>query len=105
LSPSASIAVTSRRHGVGRGDEWFVGESVELDALPPRVLRDIVRDVIEQHISPEATRALRMLFDEYRRGSSLDEIVLGQMWCAGLFQVAQKTSSVTITPTNRAGVA
>jgi hypothetical protein len=46
-----------------------------------------------------------MLFDEYRRGSSLDEIVLGQMWCAGLFQVAQKTSSVTITPTNRAGVA
>jgi hypothetical protein len=66
LSPSASIAVTSRRHGVGRGDEWFVGESVELDALPPRVLRDMVRDVIEQHISPEATRALRMLFDEYR---------------------------------------
>jgi hypothetical protein len=51
LSPSASIAVTSRRHGVGRGDEWFVGESVELDALPPRVLRDMVRDVIEQHIS------------------------------------------------------
>ena len=58
---------------------------MELDALPPRVLRDMVRDVIEQHISPEATRALRMLF-EYRRGSSLDEIVLGQMWCAGLFQ-------------------
>jgi hypothetical protein len=86
LSPSASIAVTSRRHGVGRGDEWFVGESVELDALPPRVLRDMVRDVIEQDISPEATRALRMLFDEYQRGSSLDEIVLGQMWCAGLFQ-------------------
>jgi hypothetical protein len=51
LSPSASIAVTSRRHGVGRGDEWFVGETVELDALPPRVLRDMVRDVIEQHIS------------------------------------------------------
>ena len=46
-----------------------------------------------------------MLFDEYRRGSSLDEIVLGQMWCAGLFPVAQKTSSVTITRTNRAGVA
>ena len=59
---------------------------MELDALPPRVLRDMVRDVIEQDISPEATRALRMLFDEYRRGSSLDEIVLGQMWCAGLFQ-------------------
>ena len=58
---------------------------MELDALPPRVSRDVVRDVIEQHISPEATRALRMLF-EYRRGSSLDEIVLGQMWCAGLFQ-------------------
>ena len=77
---------------------------MELDALPPRVLRDMVRDVIEQHTS-EATHALRMLFDEYRRGSSLDEIVVGQMWCAGLFQVAQKTSSVTITRTNRAGVA
>ena len=37
----------------------FVGRSVELDALPPHALRDMVRLVIEQHISPAATLALR----------------------------------------------
>jgi hypothetical protein len=37
----------------------FEGESVELDALPPRVLRQMVTEVIEQHISPEETGVLR----------------------------------------------
>ena len=37
----------------------FVGDSVELDALPPRVLRDMVRTVIEKHVSPVQTEALR----------------------------------------------
>jgi len=37
----------------------FEGDSVELDALPPRVLRELVREVIERHISPEQTLALR----------------------------------------------
>jgi hypothetical protein len=37
----------------------FEGESVELDALPPRVLRDMVREVIEQHITPQALEVLR----------------------------------------------
>jgi hypothetical protein len=37
----------------------FEGESVELDALPPRVLRQMVTEVIEQHISPEETEVLR----------------------------------------------
>jgi hypothetical protein len=37
----------------------FEGDSVELDALPPRVLRDMVREVIERHISPQALETLR----------------------------------------------
>jgi hypothetical protein len=37
----------------------FEGDSVELDALPSRVLRDMVREVIERHISPRALEVLR----------------------------------------------
>jgi hypothetical protein len=37
----------------------FEGDSVELDALPARVLRDLVRECIERHISPEQLSALR----------------------------------------------
>lgn len=34
----------------------FIGESVEVDAIPPSVLRGIVEDAIVQHIAPEAHR-------------------------------------------------
>ncbi len=44
----------------------FDGDSVELDALPPHVLRGMVREVIEQHISAAATRALRVSEDSER---------------------------------------
>jgi hypothetical protein len=37
----------------------FDGDSVELDALPPGVLRDMVRETIEQHIAPEVVDVLR----------------------------------------------
>jgi hypothetical protein len=37
----------------------FVGKSVELDALPPRALRDLARKVIERHVSPHQTLMLR----------------------------------------------
>jgi hypothetical protein len=37
----------------------FKGRSTELDALPPQVLRDLVRDCIEQHISSAQVEALR----------------------------------------------
>lgn len=37
----------------------FTGRSIELDALPPRILRDLVREAITRHISPAATLALR----------------------------------------------
>ena len=34
----------------------FSGESVEVDAIPPAVLRGIIEDAITQHIDPEALR-------------------------------------------------
>ena len=37
----------------------FEGESVELDALPPRILREMVREVIERHISPRMLTGIR----------------------------------------------
>ncbi len=37
----------------------FVGDSVELDALPSRVLRELVLDCIEGHISPSDVAVLR----------------------------------------------
>jgi hypothetical protein len=51
--PTRPTKREGNRHAYG-----FAGDSVELDALPPHVLRDMVRDVIERHISPTATAAL-----------------------------------------------
>ncbi len=34
----------------------FVGGSVEVDAIPPSTLRQLVREAIEQHIDPRALR-------------------------------------------------
>jgi hypothetical protein len=44
----------------------FEGESVELDALPPHVLRDMVREVIERHITPRALKILRVTEESER---------------------------------------
>ncbi len=44
----------------------FVGESVEVDAIPASTLRSIVRDAIEQHVDPEALRLTRMVEDSER---------------------------------------
>jgi hypothetical protein len=38
----------------------FAGECVEVDALPPSVLRQLVEDAITQHIDPEALRLTRI---------------------------------------------
>jgi hypothetical protein len=48
----------TKREG-NRHADGFVGQSVELDALPPRILREMVRTVIEQHVSATQTVALR----------------------------------------------
>jgi hypothetical protein len=48
----------TKRDG-NRHAKKFEGESVELDALPPNILRDMVREVIEQHITPRALEVLR----------------------------------------------
>lgn len=44
----------------------FAGDSVELDALPPSILREMVRDVIARHIFESATAALREAEDSER---------------------------------------
>lgn len=59
--PTRPTKWIGNRHAVG-----FVGDSVELDALPPRVLRDLVRNVIEQHIPAAEVEALRAAEDSER---------------------------------------
>jgi hypothetical protein len=44
----------------------FVGDSVELDAMPPGALRTLVREVIEQHIDPNEMAVLRVSDDSER---------------------------------------
>ena len=44
----------------------FEGDFVELDALPPGDLRAMVREVIEQHVSPAVTEALRVAEESER---------------------------------------
>ena len=44
----------------------FEGDSVELDALPAGVLREIVARMIEQHVSPTQTAAPRVAEDSER---------------------------------------
>ncbi len=38
----------------------FAGESVEVDAIPPSVLREILNDAIESHIDPEKLRLTKV---------------------------------------------
>ena len=45
----------------------FDGDSVELDALPPQALRDLVGGVIEQHISAHAVKVLRAAEESERQ--------------------------------------
>lgn len=44
-----------------RTKNWQGGESVELDAIPPATLRQMVRSVIEQHIDPDALEFTRRI--------------------------------------------
>ncbi len=46
----------------------FRGESVEVDALPPTVLRSIVERAITQHVDPDVLRLTEMVEAEERAG-------------------------------------
>jgi len=46
----------------------FVGESVEVDAIPASTLRGIVRVAIEQHLDPDRLALTRAVEDEERAG-------------------------------------
>jgi hypothetical protein len=49
----------------------FAGESVELDAIPPRTLRHLVRDCIERHVDPDVLERTRTI-ERLERRSLLD---------------------------------
>jgi hypothetical protein len=55
----------TKRQGNTHADK-FEGDSVELDALPSGILRDMVREVIERHISEHALETLRIAEDSER---------------------------------------
>jgi hypothetical protein len=59
--PTRPTKRDGNRHARG-----FEGDSVELDALPPHVLRDMVREVIEQHITPQALNTCRVAEESER---------------------------------------
>jgi hypothetical protein len=59
--PTRPTKRTGNRHAAG-----FAGDSVELDALPPRVLRALVQEVIEDHIIEHALKVLRTAEDSER---------------------------------------
>ena len=46
----------------------FTGESVEVDAIPPTMLREIVDNAITGHIDPEALRLHRLAEEQERAG-------------------------------------
>ena len=45
---------------------WEGGDSVELDAVSPRILRRLVRDAIEQHLPAGHMQALQVSEDSER---------------------------------------
>lgn len=45
----------------------FAGTSVELNAIPARQLRDLVRKCIERHVDPEQLQLLRIAEESERR--------------------------------------
>lgn len=56
----------------------FVGGSVEVDAIPPSLLRSIVRTAIEQHIDQDALAVTRMVEQSERDGL----LAMAQGWSA-----------------------
>jgi hypothetical protein len=49
-----------------RSKKWTGGDSVELDAIDPKTLRDIVREAIEQHIDQDELEILRVAEESER---------------------------------------
>lgn len=41
-------------------------DSVELDAIPPGALRDIVREAVERHLDPDRLRVMRLAEEQER---------------------------------------
>ena len=46
----------------------FKGESVELDAIPPHLLRALAKEAIKRHVDQHQLEVLRAYEDEERQG-------------------------------------
>lgn len=57
----------------------FVGESVEVDAIPAPVLRDLVEDAITSHLNPYRLAATRVIEEQERMGLAA---LAGEGWPA-----------------------
>jgi hypothetical protein len=58
----------SKRKGLTRYEASHGAVSVELDAMPPNVLREMVRERIERHMDPWHLQQMRMVEREEREG-------------------------------------
>ena len=56
----------------------FVGESVEVDAIPSSTLRDLVREAIEHWIDPEHLRTIRVAEENERELLKLNANLVGR---------------------------
>lgn len=67
VTPEQIQEMNLRTRPLKRGDQRLVknlhwtGEAVEVEAIPPDVLREIVRERIESHIDPEQLRQTRLV--------------------------------------------
>jgi hypothetical protein len=50
-----------------RSKKWTGGQSVEVDAIPPGILRQLLTDAIESHVDQDQLARLRQTEDEERR--------------------------------------
>ncbi len=64
LNSEAEIFITTAKNPTKTTDSRcknFEGESVEVDAIPPRILRSMVRQVIERHIDRHQLQQSRFI--------------------------------------------
>jgi hypothetical protein len=74
--PTRPTKVAGNTHARG----WRGGDSVEVDAIPPTVLRQMVRDCIERHVDTEALERMRLVEELERK--TLDSPALREFFAS-----------------------
>jgi len=78
VNPDQIIDMDLQTRPTKRSDtrsKGFVGESVEVDAIPPNALRQITRDCIEQHVDRETLHWTKVVENQERE--TLEHIIAG----------------------------